>query len=610
MHSPASFPPVIFAAAASPALTVYDLIVIGAFLLSLASMGWIFRRFTHGSTDYFAGGFRMTWWLLGATSFVSNFSSWVFTGGAGMAYTYGMVIFGFFAIDVAGFLLNYLWFAPRFRQLRLITAMDGIRLRFGRINEQFFTWLSFFSTLAVAAVWMVSLSIILSTAFAFPPVPVILVTGTIVVLIALLGGNWAVSASDFVQLVLLIGVSVIVAVLTVGKIGGVGALIAQIPEGHWQVFHPAGTIPYDWVYLATGILSAIYMRNNVTAAAKYIAAKDSKHARRSALVPLIGYIVMPVFWFIPAFAAFTLVPDLADRALSRVPAESAYIAVCMEVLPQGMLGLMIAAMFAATISSMDVALNKNAGVFAKNFYQPLLRPKCSDRELLVVGELSTVFFGALIIGCALFVATGANVTLFDAYLYVNSYLGVPLAVPMFLGMIVRRVPAWAGWSTTLFGVACAVFLMEVVPTAWARGWLEPILGEWIYGYCLSNRFVVTNLVGVPLTMAFFLTTRWFYRAGADPKNDTRVAAFFQNMNTPVDFAREVGHDNTAAQASMIGRVSVAYGAAILLLVLIPNPWSGRFAILSCALLMLGMGQGLLVYARRVRRREAAGHAPE
>ena len=61
----------------------------------------------------------MNWWLFGASSFVSNFSAWAFTGAAGLAYSFGVIVFSITLLDLAGFLVSYLWFAGKFRRLRL-----------------------------------------------------------------------------------------------------------------------------------------------------------------------------------------------------------------------------------------------------------------------------------------------------------------------------------------------------------------------------------------------------------------------------------------------------------------------------------------------------------
>lgn len=590
---------------AAMAVSGYDIFIIVTYLAFLASLGWIFKRFAQGSTDYFAGGRKMTWWLLGAGSFVSNFSAWTFTGAAGLAYTFGLLVLSVYVLDVLGFVVSFLWFAPRVRQLRLITAMDAMRLRFGRASEQFFTWLNFISAFAFASVWLVGLSIILSSAFGLPQKTIIVVTGVVVVLVALMGGNWSVAASDFIQLTVIMSITVVAGVLTLIKVGGVGAFLEQIPDTHWRVFHPLGSISYDWLYLVTGMLAVVYSKNHLGLAGKYIAAKDGRHARWSALVPLIGYTIMPLFWFIPPLAAFTLVPDLGQQHLMRNPAEASYVAVCLAVLPQGLLGLMVVAMFSATISSMDMALNKNAGIFVKNFFQPVFRPQATDRELLLAGRICTVVFGGIVTLAAVTLVVGTKVSLFDAFIYFNAYIGFPLSVPMFMAMVIRRVPRWAGWATVLFGVATTVVLYDVMPTAVGRDLFHPLLGDAIYGYLLSNQFVATNLVGVPLMMAFFALTQIFYRPQPTSSYDQDADEFFRRMNTPVDFEKEVGNDNTADQARVLGRLALAYGIFITLLVLIPNTLFDRLSILACALLPLGVGWGLVRYARRVTERKHA-----
>ena len=305
-----------------------------------------------------------------------------------------------------------------------------------------------------------------------------------------------------------------------------------------------------------------------------------------------------VFWFIPPLAAYTLVPGLMEQKLMNNPAEASYIAVCLVVLPQGMIGLMIAAMFSATIASMDVALNKNAGFFVKNFYQPILRKGARDRELLLAGEISTVIFGGLIIALAASVVVGSKVSLFDAFLYMNAYLGFPLGIPVLLGMFLRRVPHWAGWGTALFGVLVTMFLYDFLPTAAGRNLLEPVLGESVYHYATTNRFVLTNMVGVPLTMLFFAATQLFYRPKPGTEFEQDTAEFFRRMETPVDFEKEVGNDNSPQQAGLLGRIALIYGVFIVLLVLIPNSVADRLGIFACALIPLAVGFGLRSFARR------------
>src|SRR6185503_17880656 len=102
------------------------------------------------------------------------------------------------------------------------------------------------------------------------------------------------------------------------------------------------------------------------------------------------------------------------------PAETSYFAICVSTMPVGMLGLLLSGIFAATMGQMDSGLNRNAGYFIKNFYQPLIRPHASERELLNVGRASTIVFGVLIIMVGLWFKTLEKMTLFDIMLQLGG----------------------------------------------------------------------------------------------------------------------------------------------------------------------------------------------
>ena len=147
-----------------------------------------------------------------------------------------------------------------------------------------------------------------------------------------------------------------------------------------------------------------------------------------------------------------------------------------------------------------------------------------------------------------------------------------------------------GCRLTVFGVLITAFLYNVVPSAPGRAWMEPLLGHGLYTYVITNKFVITNLVAVPLTMVFFCLTRLAYRPLADPKYEQNANEFFRRMATPVDFEKEVGGDNTATQARVLGAIACFYGAFITCLLLIPNPWLGRAGILVHPYLLGPNGQ--------------------
>ena len=121
-------------------LTIYDYGVIGFYLCFLIGVGWIFHRSARNSDEFFRGSGQMEWWLVGASAFMASFSAWTFTGAAGLAYQFGIVIFLMYAANVLYYIVQWLWLAKRFRQTRVIVIMEAVRARFGKENEQFFMW--------------------------------------------------------------------------------------------------------------------------------------------------------------------------------------------------------------------------------------------------------------------------------------------------------------------------------------------------------------------------------------------------------------------------------------------------------------------------------------
>jgi hypothetical protein len=170
-----------------------------------------------------------------------------------------------------------------------------------------------------------------------------------------------------------------------------------------------------------------------------------------------------------------------------------------------------------------------------------------------------------------------------------------------MGILVRRTPAWAAWLSVAFGISTTVFLFNIVPTAFMGDILRPIVGDWFYTYLQTNKFTFTNLITVPATSLFFLSTRLFYKRVAESEDKQAYVRdldeFTHRIKTPVDFESEVGGDNTPYQAFIIGTLCMVYGGVVSLGIFIPNPMPGRLVILGCAGFMFTIGFSLYLYGR-------------
>ena len=433
-------------------LTNYDYIAIAFFFLFMLALGPIFKRYSEDDSDFFRGGGKMLWWMVGGSAFMCQFSAWTFTGAASKAYEDGSLVALLFFANAFGFFINYLWFAPRFRRMRIVSPIEGVRERFGPANEQIFTWLQIPMSLVYAGIWLNGLAVFSTAVFGFGMTETIWVVGIVVIILSVAGGSWAICAGDFVQLLILMAVSIVTAFMVLGHsdIGGVSGLIKKVPRDHFNWSEVAQyEIVLFWI-IGTFVHKFVNL-NNMQDSYRYLNVKDEKQARKAALLASVLMLIGPVIWFIPPMAASVFTSDLAAVFPDvKNPNDTAYIYAALQVLPAGMMGLLVCGLFAATISSMDSGLNRNAGIFVRSFYQRVVKDP-SSKHLLLVGRVASGVFGLLIIFVAYFINELKGINLFDAMMLFGSMIAIPYAIPLLWGIVYKKTPQWSGWSTILIG---------------------------------------------------------------------------------------------------------------------------------------------------------------
>src|SRR6185369_2488003 len=180
-----------------------------------------------------------------------------------------------------------------------------------------------------------------------------------------------------------------------------------------------------------------------------------------------------------------------------------------------MLGLLVSGIFASTISTMDAGLNKNAGIFIKNFYQPVLRPDATDRQLLRAGKLATAVLGVLVIFVAWRFSQLQKVSLFSLTVSFSALISTPFWIPLLWGMLVKDTPPWSGWSTVLVGFCSSLFATYFITPDFAAelfGAATPLKRDSIEYWEQGIATVLNLAVG---TAWFFGTKIFWDRSSAD-----------------------------------------------------------------------------------------------
>jgi Na+/proline symporter len=569
-----------------------DYLVIVFYLVFMASIGWFFRRFSQDSSEYFRGGGVVPWWMVGASNYISSFSVWTFTGAVALAYDHGIVVFAIFWGSAIAYIFTAGWSAPRYRQTRVVTIMEIVRARLGRANEQVFTWLKLPMGVILAAIWLYSLAIFCAPAFGFPVRTMILFSGTVVLLMATLGGSWAVMAEGFVQSLVLLPVGIVVAVGAWVRAGGWDGIVARVPAEHWHIT-AAQLSEFGAWWLAAMLLDKFFQINGVVDSGKYFYVRDGRAARKTALMMLALTAVGPVLWFIPAFSIRAQGTDLAALfpQLAR-PSEGAYMAMAHQVLPAGLMGLMVTAILSTTLSSMDVGLNTNAGIFVRSVYLRLFRPAASEQTQVRVGRWATVGFGVVVILTALVYSTWTHVTLFSLMLNFQALISTPIAVPLFWSMWVKRPPDWAGWATVSVGLVLGLLVSMIANTGG-----EAYALNGFFAWVRAHAYAATTLADCIVCSLVFLGSGLFSRA-PNPPRAKEIETFFASAARPIT-PGEIGAEDGAG-IEKTGRLCVAYAVFISLLILVPNQLSGRIKIMFCGVFVGLVGWLLVRYGKKAR----------
>lgn len=583
---------------------VVEYVVIGVYLLLLVAVGAVVKRLNRDESDYYRNGCKGTWWLVGASAFMVQFSAWTFTGAAGAAYDAGWSVMVIFFANAAGYFVGALGVSAWFRQLRVVTVPEAIRMRFGPVTQQFYAWISVVTGLLYASLWLYGLALFCASVFGFEMTPVIWGIGLVVLVYSTAGGSWAVMATDFLQTLILLPITLLVAYLCLEQLGGVSGMFDSIrQQGLNEQFalinasgEHTGRNDYTWVWAAAFFLKQVTMMNTLTSSQRFFGVKSGRDANRAAFFAGVLMLMGAFVWFIPPITGRLLFAADIDAMAVPKPAEASYAVVSMRLLPAGLTGLMVVAMFSATMSSMDSGLNRNAAIFTRDILPALARmvglKMDPQRSRLRLAQGASLVFGLLIIGLTFYFANQDGQGVFESMLNVSSMLALPMSVPMVLALLVRRAPAWSA----LVSIAVA-FIVSAVgyysESLFGSAWSFPMV-------VFAN--VAAGMVGFVLTMPFWPTAGAAYRQ--------KVQVFFETIHRPIDFEAEVGDGNDLSQLKIIGFFALVVGVFITSLMVLPNPAQGRLAILFVGGFVGVVGAIFIALAKRSEQVASGTLTPE
>lgn len=550
-----------------------DYAVIAIYGLLMVVVGLYVMRFNRGAAQYFRGGSRVPWLVAGLSCFMSGFSAWTFTGAAGVAYRAGIAATGLYVGNAASFLLGYFIFAARWRRSRVTTVMEYLSDRFNPVTHQTFSWVTIFFQLFTSASTLYGLSLFISSACGLPVRWTIIGAGALIVFYCVVGGLWAVVMTDFLQASILMPFCLVLVITSLARVGGPVGLVHSLPP-EMKTLHFSGE--FGWVYLLCWTIMVSFGYNTSAMAQRYFSVDDERSARKVALLCCGLFFVGAFLWFIPPMAMRVLYPDLRTvwPALAN-PSEASYAVASLTLLPHGLIGVMLAAMFSATMANLSAQFNLKSAILSKDVYQSLFRKTASDRELLLVGWASTLLIGATTtLIAALMAASGKSV--FQIMLTFNTVMSLAYGPPALLGLVVRRTPPWSGLASFLTGLVLG------------------ILGAFVLHWSLIQQVVIV----IPSSFGVFFLSGLFDRG-----DNAGRARLFANLNTPVNIAVELkdSPDFTREVFRFLSRTIACIGLlSLLLLLTAPGNQRGTILWFAGLTLLIGISLGSIRTAAPVK----------
>lgn len=556
-----------------------DYAILTGFFVVMLAIGLYYANRMKDLKDFFSGGRQVPWWVSGISLYMTTFSAFTFVAYSALAYQHGFVAITIWWFSVPACLFSAYFLAARWRRAATTSPLEYIETRFGPSLRQGFSWIGLpliiiddgLKLFVIGKMVTISLGL----EYDYSLHLAIAACGAIILVYTFLGGLWAVMITDVIQFVI-VAIAVLVLVpLALGRVDGLSGFFHNLPA---DFASPTGG-DYTWPWLvAFGVVLMLTYATKWPYVQRYYAVATDRDARK------VGYLVAalmffgPPLLFLPAMAARIFMPDITNY-------NDVYPLLCRELLPVGMLGVIIAAMFSATMSMLSSDYNAGASVITNDIVRRYFGNSFSDRALVLTGRCATFLIGGLALGIALILAGAQEKE--DLVQYMAQLFGVlmpPVAIPMMAGLLTRRASnagAVAAFITgTVFGVA-----------AYLVGGTEE------FGYLRSVQYL-TWITAVPTTLVLVGVSVLYPNS---PERAERIERFLTGL-TARDLSAKADLDeggDASLAVRVIGIASGALGAIMVLAVLATAPIREGWLSISVGLFLLAVGALTAAFARRI-----------
>lgn len=459
---------------------IFTLVSFVAVTALVALLSWVKTRGTDETNKdgYFLGGRSLSGIVIFGSLMMTNLSAEQLVGRNGQGYAVGMTAMGWETMAPVALILMALFFVPKYFRLGITTIPEFLEDRYDRgtrVLVSFIFLVAYIVTMLPLVLYAGSVAMerIFHVTEIFGGNRFIAITvmcialGVIGGIYAIFGGLKAVAVSDTLNgFIFIIGAVVLVPLLAFVALGdgslaqGIRAFITDAPAEHLNAIKPANAvppeIPWPMILLGCGVNHISYYCTNQSIMQRVLGAKNLKEAQKGALLSGIALVFCPLFLVAPGIIQF-----IRDGG-ALTDFDMAYPTLIQEIMPAPVLGFFAAVMFGAILSSFNSVLNSSMTLFTLDILPIISRKQRTDTEMIQIAKRFGIILCLASIAIAPFlVYLPAGISTFLNEMW--GYYGVPVLAIAMMGMLNRRVPAFAAKLTILVHLICYGMMMQILP---------------------------------------------------------------------------------------------------------------------------------------------------
>ena len=477
------------------ALKTTDWVILVAYFVILLAIGiWASTKRNKGSSLFLAEH-SLRWHHIGFSMWGTNVGPSMLIASASAGFTTGIVSgnyawYAFVFIALLAFV-----FAPRYLGSGVSTLPEFMGLRFGQQTRNILAWYTIVTILiSWLALTLFAGGILIRQVFSIPMWASALILLAISAFFSMAGGLKAVAYTNVYQMILLIVVSATLTIVGLYKIGSIGALTAAVPADYWNLFRPNNDPDFPWLPIVLGypIMGVWFWCTDQSMVQPVLAARSLNEGQRGAnFTGWLKILDVPLY-ILPGILCLALYPSLQNP-------DEAYMTMVTNLFPIGMVGLVMAVLTAALVSTIGSALNALSTVFTMDIYVKRFNPGASQIDIIRMGRRVTIIGAIVSVIICVAIDSIQGLNLFNIFQSVLGFIAPPMAAVFLFGVFWKRTTARAANMAltlgTVFSIGVGILYLWVLPAEKYDFWPHFMMLSFYIFIIIALAMIIVSLTG-------------------------------------------------------------------------------------------------------------------